>query len=1086
MVFERDNADLKLPRSITSNSYAALRAAVISFLDRHRDREVLLIGAGRGAVDDTVWAAGSSGRMGVHRFTLTQAAAVLAASALAESGRKVGNHFVSEAVAARVAHSMREKRSWQYFTDVSTTPGFPHALAGTLTELRLNRITPVALRKADLPGSDLATALETYGQQLALGGIADVPEIYELAVQTVREGSHRLIGLPTILLDVSIRNQSARDLIDALIAKSPEVLTCTIARDNDTNELIESALHVRPTPAPDPGDGMTIGRVRSSLFALQPHMEYPADTTLDYFSAPGEAMECVEIVRRVVQLAEDGVPFDRMAVLLRGPEQYESLLEEAFRRADIPTYFSRGVARPDPAGRAFLALLACALENCSASRFAEYLSLGQVPLPGQRSAGPVVSDDEIRTALLPREEVPSQPLEEEDQAADDTASVIQGSLQTPAHWEHLLVDASVIGGADRWERRLNALDAELRLKLKHTEGSEGDQVYFETELTRLENLKSFALPLIALLANLPATAAWRDWLSAFDELARASLRRPVGVLAVLDELEPMADVGPVGLKEVFLVLSERLRFLRREPPVRRYGRVFVGAIEEARGRVFDFVFVPGLAEGVFPRKVMEDPLLLDVYRQKITGPMVKNKQRREHERLLLSIALAASEKRFTFSYPRIDIAQSRPRVPSLYALETIRAALGHLPELRSFQEKAAQAAPSRLDRPAPTEFKDAIDDAEYDLVALDHALHRKGKEKLGAMAYLTRVSEPLGRSLRARYCQWEIRNWTVHDGLIVPEAERGTALEAYRLSARPYSATSLQVFAACPFRFALLGMHGLRPRDTIQPLNQMDPLTRGALFHEAQREFFQCAQTAHLLPVTSANLRSSLAVLDEALNDTADRYRDELAPAIARVWRAEIEEIRTDLHGWLQEVAPQAEWTPKHFELAFGLKDTDRRDRDSSLEPVELEHGIQIRGAIDLVERHATRGTLRVVDHKTGKVPERPFSAVGGGTSLQPLLYALATEKMLSARVESGRLFYCTQRGNYRSAEVQVTEQTRLRLYRALEIIDEAIASGMLPALPNRNECAYCDCRAACGSHEELRSRRKPPHGELNELRSMP
>ena len=44
-----------------------------------------------------------------------------------------------------------------------------------------------------------------------------------------------------------------------------------------------------------------------------------------------------------------------------------------------PAWFARGTSRPDPAGRAFLALLDCAVEGLSARRFAEYLSLGQVP-----------------------------------------------------------------------------------------------------------------------------------------------------------------------------------------------------------------------------------------------------------------------------------------------------------------------------------------------------------------------------------------------------------------------------------------------------------------------------------------------------------------------------------------------------------------------------------------------------------------------------------------------------------------------------------------------------------------------------------
>src|SRR5437773_7041909 len=78
-----------------------------------------------------------------------------------------------------------------------------------------------------------------------------------------------------------------------------------------------------------------------------------------------------------------------MAVLLRAPEVYRSLLEVALRRAGVPAYFARGSARPDPSGRAFLALLDCALEGLSARRFAEYLSLAQVPALDATGAPPV-------------------------------------------------------------------------------------------------------------------------------------------------------------------------------------------------------------------------------------------------------------------------------------------------------------------------------------------------------------------------------------------------------------------------------------------------------------------------------------------------------------------------------------------------------------------------------------------------------------------------------------------------------------------------------------------------------------------------
>jgi hypothetical protein len=124
-------------------------------------------------------------------------------------------------------------------------------------------------------------------------------------------------------------------------------------------------------------------------------------------SAPGESRECVEIARRIHREAERGVRFDRIAVLLRSPAHYRAHLVEAFRRAQIPAHFAGGVARPDPSGRAFLALLACAAEQLSARRFAEYLSLGQVPEREGHGAPPDATPSEARWVradeeLLPR------------------------------------------------------------------------------------------------------------------------------------------------------------------------------------------------------------------------------------------------------------------------------------------------------------------------------------------------------------------------------------------------------------------------------------------------------------------------------------------------------------------------------------------------------------------------------------------------------------------------------------------------------------------------------------------------------------
>src|SRR5262249_53994556 len=144
---------------------------------------------------------------------------------------------------------------------------------------------------------------------------------------------------------------------------------------------VDDVDHIAPTAAATEGScSGSLARLQRNLFNENSNATEPADDEqVLIFSAPGEGRECVEVTRRVLALARDGVAFDRIAVLLRSPEQYRAPLEETFGRAGIPAHFARGARRPDPAGRAFYVLLRCAVEGLSARRFAEYLSLGQVP-----------------------------------------------------------------------------------------------------------------------------------------------------------------------------------------------------------------------------------------------------------------------------------------------------------------------------------------------------------------------------------------------------------------------------------------------------------------------------------------------------------------------------------------------------------------------------------------------------------------------------------------------------------------------------------------------------------------------------------
>src|SRR5581483_7083124 len=738
-------------------------AAATAWLDAHpRDAEVLVVGPTWEACDDLVRGASGVARFGVVRLTLDRLAVRLATPALACAHRTPATGLSLNAVAARAVHLIRAEGGLAYFTPVADRPGFPLAVARTLAELRMNRVAPDALAALGLLGRDLHVLAARVARELEDAALADRALVFETAVST--PPSHP-VGLPLLLLDLPIASACEAALVAMLARHAPDVLATAPTGDVRSAELLEAALDCVATCVEAPPRHASLDALKVHLFELTEPPPTELDPSVTLSSWPGEARECVEIARGVQAEAARGVPFDRMAVFLRSPGEYRPHIQEAFRRAAIPVFFARGTTRPDPAGRALLALLACKAGKLSARRFAEYVSLAQVPDPGPVEDRWVPPENDL-LPLPPTEESPTD---------DDRGDA---STRAPWRWERLLVDASVIGGKERWQRRLDGLEQELRLRRKDVE-EETRARLLDRQLEDLAYLRGFALPLVDRLDALPATASWREWLTDLRELARAALREPDAVLATLAELEPMGPVGPIDLEEVRLVLGPRLRELTVPPPRRRYGAVFVAPAESARGLAFDVVFVPGLAEKLFPRKIVEDPVLLDAHRRALDAPgLVTQPARVAAERLALRLAVGAARERVLLSWPRVDVEQARPRVPSFYGLQALRSASGRLP---SFGElEAGEKAGGRLGWPAPARPDDAIDEAEYDLALLAPLRDADPKTTEGSARYLLDANVHLGRALRARGRRW-LRRWTPADGL----ADRPPALRGVPLSILP-------------------------------------------------------------------------------------------------------------------------------------------------------------------------------------------------------------------------------------------------------------------------------------------------------------
>lgn len=1099
---------------ISTSASARLDAVARRLEARPPASEVLIVGASRGAADDLVRRLSRhvGATFGLTRLSFTELAARVASTLLSETPRVPGTQTGAQAAATRATFDALGEAELAYFGPVAKLPGFPKALARTLHELRLAGVDAESLAVASPAAADLARLLNRVVEQFGRSAVIDRPALFETATRAcLSAGAVRWTGTPLVLLDVPLDSRVEAAFARAVAGRAPDVVATLPDGDERTLAALMSAETVVERLDDPASQASDLGNLRRFIFSSDRPTPRAPVGDVRLFSAPGEGREAVEVVRRVLDEAQRGVPFDEMAVFLRTPAQYLGLMEHACARGEVPAYFDRGTRRPDPAGRAFLALLACAAEGLSAKRFDEYLSLGQVPRVAPNQAPPTPSrlapQDELHpelasdTGLLAGD---ADPFESTVGASDDgdidsdDEAIVAGTLRAPWKWEELIVESSVVAGrtrADgraRWRRRLDGLAADFRYRIDALRREEPESALvarFERDLRNLTHLRVFALPIIDALASWPERSTWGDWLERFDRLAATALKRPERVQRLLAELRPMSDVRDVELDEASRVLHDQLAQLEWEPPLRRYGRLFIGTPHQARGRRFRVVFVPGLAERIVPQRPREDPLLLDEARAVLGGGLICQDARAGAERLLLKLAIGAATERLYLSYPRLDsTAEGRARVPSFYALDVMRAITGSVPDHRVLATEAAEEAGASLGWPAPRDPDRAVDDLEHDLAVLKPLLEaRDAASAKGRAHYMLDLNSALQRSITSRWLR-DKKAWSKSDGLVGVTPHLQPHLQKQRLGNRPYSLSALQRFATCPYQFLLASIHRLEPWTEPAPLVRMDPLTRGSLFHAVQADFQRTLQARGALPVTPDRVAEAVALVEQTLARVAREYEERLAPAIDRVWRDEIDDLRRDLSIWVQRMADEREWIPEYFEFSFGLTEhTEGRDPRSVDAPLLIDDRFLLRGSVDLIERHHALDVLRVTDHKTGRNRATSDLVVGGGSTLQPVLYSMAVERALRKKVVAGRLYYSTTTGGFADKPIELTDYARGQALEVLTIIDRAVEQGFLVAAPSERACTWCDFRSVCGPHETERAKRKSADRlqDLEALRSM-
>ena len=219
---------------------------------------------------------------------------------------------------------------------IARAPGFPRALARTFGEVRLTGLGSADVREgADTAAkSDLSHLHRRGGAGARRAAVADRARLFEVALEGVP--AERALTHPLILLDIDLGSPAEEAFARALAAAAHAALATAPVQDERRTPKLGSRR--RRARGAAPAGGGDLDSIQAQLFSEDSPPQRASDGSFEFFSAPGEGRECVEIARRVLREARRGVAFDEMAVLVRAPAHYLGLLEHALaarRRAGL-------------------------------------------------------------------------------------------------------------------------------------------------------------------------------------------------------------------------------------------------------------------------------------------------------------------------------------------------------------------------------------------------------------------------------------------------------------------------------------------------------------------------------------------------------------------------------------------------------------------------------------------------------------------------------------------------------------------------------------------------------------------------------
>ena len=646
---------------------------------------------------------------------------------------------------------------------------------------------------------------------------------------------------------------------------------------------------------------------------------FPARVRAQTYALPDAEEEARYAVRRIFAQLErqPGTCLDRIAIAYRATAPYARLVAEQLSAAGVPHHAlrQRPLACTVP-GRTLLGLLG--LPGAQWSRAAVLGWLRDAPV---RDGG-----SRLPTATWQR------------QAAE--AGVTRGPAgQWAAKLERFAARTEQLSAGEQEGTRAMERAASARALAGFVTGAAQRVAEINAAGTWAEAAALLGKSLDHYLGGATAIVSWGaypDTLADLDVRARCDVERAAyeETLAIIGGLGRLDATGvPVDAGTLRDVLDQELAHEVRETAGAGRG-VLIGPLWDVAGANLDLLIIVGAAEGSYPPRGQEHPLLRGAIRTSIGLRTLSDRratERRDH------LAALASAPVVVLTHPVADIRAQRAAEPAPWLLEQTD------PRLTSRQEK----------QEAPASFQASVCDAglppaspsEYDVrLAVPAAPLSESHPLVAAVPALAR-----GLTAAQQRSGGVFGPWT--GGLTHPVPATVTA----RFTGT-FSATSLQRYAECPFRYYLEYVLGVRPLEEPDE-DKTDAGERGSAVHSVLERLVRAAIQARKAPAEPWS-QAEHASAQQMLAEQADRMLAEGKAGRAAPWAVQVARWRRQLRQML--VADDAYRAargaaPRDVEHAFG------RDDHPPL-ALDLPGGqVRLAGSIDRVDE-TSDGELVVID----------------------------------------------------------------------------------------------------------------------------